>query len=158
MRITIHYIFTSLAFFLLLPLPMVANKDHTNETTSEVQITNKCLSFQKGVFYYRTSGLFIIIVRDGSHQSSYRIYPKKFKRDTIEWLEPCLYKLVIVEDKDPLYGRTVGFVNYVRITDVGQNYYDLEDKSGENGPWKPGNRIYKAENLEHALELQRQDQ
>ena len=138
---------------LLLSKILVAHSD--DGPSSAKDYPKDCSHLHEGAFHVTLeSGLFLIFERDDRFQTTYRLFPDRFKRAKIEWHSSCEYTLTVIQDEDPGLGQTVGFSYRLRIVRIGDDFYDVQHQFQGNEEWIPASRVYKADSIETAAKLQ----
>ena len=140
---------------LLLSNILLAHADDEPSLSKDIPVD--CSYLHEGAFHVTLeSGLFLIFERDGRFQTTYRLFPSKFKRARIEWHSSCEYTLTIIQDEDPGLGQSVGFSYRLRIVNFAEDYYDVQHQLQGNPEWIPASRVYKVDSIEAAANLQQQ--
>ncbi|GBF44639.1 hypothetical protein LPTSP2_39420 [Leptospira ellinghausenii] len=102
-----------------------------------IQNFDSCSQFHKGIFQYEYENQIIKVLRTSNKSFAYRKYPDSYSIDSIEWISPCIAKLVCIKDNEDTDNEDtdnedtddedyqIGTVTYLKITRTYFNKYNF---------------------------------
>ncbi len=94
-----------------------------------------CSLLRSGRYVYeQRPGQMIIIERNDREQTSHRLYRRYFKRQSIEWIGPCRYRLRTIEVNDPLLSMERESETIAEVFLISDRFYEYREAvAGQTG-------------------------
>lgn len=112
-----------------------------------------CSILHNGRFLYeQRPGRLIIVERNGSSQTSHRLYQRYFRTESIEWLGPCRFRVRTVTSQDPQQQPAAQRESIASVFLISDRFYEYRESAPGRDPETV--RVFFLTNLQGAIASQ----